>query len=337
MTRWYKRTDTPGGFTFTADDIDASDDTDASLTRQQRYRKRHPGYVQREQQQRADKRASGRKVKPFASVDGEGAPARADRSYVLLRAGDSYLAEPEPQSLKLPSGLTWDQCLDWICHLPKDREYVAFAFDYDVTTILCGYSIYDRGWRTLKRLTEQTIDKPVLFHRDDIGWWVWYRPRMEFKVAPARRCQRSVNGQSPTGWCSTTKPCDKCKQPADFTRGHMTRISDTIKLFQSTLVRVIGDWQPGTPGEREKIRIGKDKREDVAFTDPAERAEVIEYNGLETKLHAEVMEEFRQAWHDAGLPYPRNWQSPGSLAKILLQHYRVPKRKEIDALEECAQ
>ena len=299
--------------------------------------------MQRDQQRRADGRASGRVLKPFASADGEGAPGRADRSYVLLRAGEHVLTE-EPGS----DGLRWDECLNWLCHLPADKEHVAFAFDYDVATILCGYAAYDRGWRALTRLTERTIDKPVLFHNGEVGWYVWYRPKMEFKVSPVRRCPNK-----PSGWCSTTKMqskdgkpsnvCGWCGLPADASRGRMVRISDTIKLFQSTLMKVIVDWQVGTPEERELVQRGKDKRETVHFTDPDERAEVIEYNRLETKLHAEVMERFREAWLNAehaphgscdghSLPSPRNWQSPGSLAKILYNHYRVPRRSEVNEI-----
>jgi hypothetical protein len=328
------------------DELPAQDQTGpmSHAERQRAYRQSHRDYVQREQQSRADSRASTRVLKSFASVDGEGAPGRADRSYVLVRAGEHVLVE-EPGS----GGLRCDECLDWFCHLPADKEYVAFAFDYDVSTILCGYAAYDRGWRALTRLTEHAIDKPVLFHNGNVGWYVWYRPKMEFKVAPARRCPNK-----PSGWCSTTKTqtkdgkpskvCGWCGLPADTSRGHMTRISDTIKLFQSTLMKTIVDWQVGTAEERELVQLGKDQRELVHFTDPDERAEVTEYNRLETKLHAEIMERFRDAWMNAahtphgncdghGLPLPRNWQSPGSLAKILYNHYRVPRRNEVDAAD----
>src|SRR5258708_31258826 len=207
-----------------------SQDRTGSLTnaeRQRTHRRRHPDYVQRKQQSWANSRASNRVLKPFASVDGEGAPGRGDHCYVLLRAGDHMLAEESGSGV-----LRWDECLDWLCHLPADKEYVAFAFDYDVTTILCGYSVYDRGWRALKRLTEQAIDKPVLFYKGDVGWWVWYRPRMEFKVAPVRKCPNR-----PSGWCSTTKTqakdrkpssvCGWCGRAADHSPGPTARNTDT--------------------------------------------------------------------------------------------------------------
>jgi hypothetical protein len=287
------------------------------------YRKKNVAYKDREHQQWNDKRANNRPLKPFVSIDGEGAPGRERRSYVRLTAGEHEIVESEPGK-----DLRWDECLNWLCNLPDDAEYVSFVFDYDVAMILCEYAEYDRGWPALIRLAKSGGGKPVLFYHGDVGWWVWYRPKMEFKVSPVRRCPKIS-----TGWCSAHKSCGVCGRDADATRGHFIRISDTIKLFQSSLVKTIADWEAGTESEREKIRLGKDSREFVAYLDPAERAEVDEYNKLEVKLHAEIMEAFRDAWLDAGLPTPANWQSPGSLAKALLRRYDVPTRKELDALE----
>src|SRR5262245_31749477 len=78
--------------------------------RQRSYRLKHSDYVQREKQRWADSHAYSRVLKPFASVDGEGAPGRGDHCYVLLRAGDHVLTEESGVN-----SLRWDECLDWLC------------------------------------------------------------------------------------------------------------------------------------------------------------------------------------------------------------------------------
>lgn len=286
----------------------------------QRYREKHPAYVARETQNRGTRRESKREAKPFVSVDGEGAPGRdpSARSYVLLSAGTDYIESAPGKNL------TWHECLNWLCHLPEDSEYVSFAFDYDVAAMLCQYTAYDRGWKTLERLIK--TGQAVFYTDLNTGWMVSYRPKMELKITPLQRCSAR-----PSGWCGS-HPCKNCGKSLPLSRGHTIRISDTIKLFQTTLVNAITKWKTGTSDERALIVAGKDNRERIAYNDPAERAEVLSYNQLEVRLHAEIMERFRAAWLRAGLPLPRSWNSPGQLAKTVFSKYKVPARKELDAL-----
>lgn len=65
--------------------------------------------------------------KPFCGVDGEGGNFPSGHEYMLLRAGEFALETGKP--------LTSIECLGFLADLPKDRIYVAYFFDYDVTMI----------------------------------------------------------------------------------------------------------------------------------------------------------------------------------------------------------
>jgi hypothetical protein len=332
MTRWVKNPEITPDIAAAMMAVEfeevAPDPTRSAYRRE--YRAKHPEQREKDKQRWASSRASRRPLRAFAGVDGEGATVDGFHRYALLRAGEHVLIE-EKQSLPAfrrnvrGLGLSWQQILDWLCHLPRDLEYVAFAFDYDATMILRSYP----HWKAIKKLVTTGF---AYFLDGDVGWQIWYRPRMEFKVNPIRRCEKN-----PAGWCSANLSRNKndrceCNRPSDESRGGLFRVSDTIKLFQSTFLKVVDDWEAGTPDIRAIIQSGKDRREVVEFLDRTEREEVTEYNRMECILLADIMTQFRDAWLATGLPQPSNWQSPGSLAIAAFRKFKVPTRKEIDAL-----
>lgn len=273
--------------------------------KQERYRNNNPEQVAKDNVRRY-RQHSSRPVKPFAGVDGEGGTVQGFHRYVLLRAGEHVLTEPEPKHVgmfpSVGSGLAWHDILDWLCHLPVDKEYVSFYFDYDVTMILrqCKPS-------QIKNLVLKGFGR---IGNDMDGWWfVHYRPRSEVTACPAVR-----DPSAPNGWAS------------DPSRGHFIRISDTSKFFQCAFMKVITDWQVCTVEELEFIGHGKESREVFQFIDSDERAEVTEYNHMECVKLCEVMDQFRAACDIAELR-PARWQGPGYLAKAAFRKYGVPRRK----------
>lgn len=224
----------------------------------------------------------------FCGIDGEGgnipdpqALFGTVHSYLLLRAGEFKLENP--------AGLDFYQCADFLCSLPRDRIYVGYFFDYDVTMMLKSLPqervqrIFDRS----KRFNDGRL-MPV-----DYGpYQLDYLPHKEFKV---RR-----KGEP---W---------------------TIISDVGQFFQSTFLKTLEKWGIGTPEEREMIRVGKAQRAD--FTGVTD--EIRAYNALEILLLEQLMSEFRAVCIDTGY-VPRKWQGPGYLAAAMLAHHGIPKRKDI--------
>jgi hypothetical protein len=289
--------------------------------KQKTYRSNHPDYEIKETQRRATERAYKRPPDVFIGVDCEGAPGRVPEGsrvpLVLIRAGEDYLAESFPGL-----GISWREALDWLCRRPRGYTYIAYAFNYDVWSILAGYP--DK--RAIERLVKRGM---AYFITGDAGWQVWHISRKRFKVSPIRHCPKN-----PTRWCSAVKRCEFCGRDTDESRGHPFAVSDVFTYFQCSFVKAINDWKTGTLTEREMIEDGKDNlREQITYMSKAEREETNQYNGLECKHLAELMTYFANAWYATGLPRPRNWEGPASLAKRTFEAYRVPKREELEKLD----
>jgi hypothetical protein len=229
---------------------------------------------------------------PFCGVDGEGGNI-ADpsalfgevHSYLLLRAGEF--------SVESGTGLTFEQCADFLCSLPGDRIYVAYFFDYDVTMILKGLP-KERIQRIFDRHLRQKGGRilPV-----DYGPYQFdYLPHKEFKV------RKNL--------------------------GPWIVINDVGQFFQSAFLKTLEKWNIGTSEELEMIRRGKSMRAD--FTGVT--SEIRAYNALEILLLQQLMSEFRSVCVDTGY-VPRKWQGPGYLASAMLDFHDVPKRDEIPILK----
>ena len=225
---------------------------------------------------------------PFCGVDGEGgnipdpdALFGDKHSYLLLRIGE--------WKVENPSGLSFHDCAKFLCDLPKNRIYVAYFFDYDVTMMIKGLPeerarrVFDRHKRTKGGQV-----MPV----DYEGYQFDYLPHKEFKV---RR-----EGEP---W---------------------TIVSDVGQFFQTSFLNTLDKWEIGDDEQREMIRAGKSQRAD--FTGVTD--EIRAYNALEVWLLEQLMSEFRTVCIDTGY-IPKKWQGPGYLAAAMLAYHGVPKRKDI--------
>jgi len=225
---------------------------------------------------------------PFCGVDGEGgnipdasALFGTVHSYLLLRAGEF--------SLENRDGLGFEESADFLCSLPRNRIYVAYFFDYDVTMMLKSLpkERVERVFRRDLRIKNGRI-MPVDYGRYSFD----YLPHKEYKV-------RKDDGP----WIT---------------------VSDVGQFFQSAFLKTLEKWNIGTEEEREMIRRGKSMRAD--FTGVTK--EIRAYNALEIILLQQLMSEFRAVCVDTGY-VPRKWQGPGYLASAMLDYHGVPKRKSI--------
>lgn len=231
---------------------------------------------------------------PFCGVDGEGgnipdpdALFGTVHTYLLLRAGEF--------TLENPSGLGFKEVGSFLCQLPRDRIYVAYFFDYDVTMIIKNLP-KERAERLMNRASRHKegygSPLPVQYGGFDFD----YLPHKEFRIR--------VTG---------TK--------------EWTIISDVGQFFQSAFLTTLDKWKIGTAEDREMIRKGKSMRAD--FTGVTD--EIRAYNALEIILLQQLMSEFRAVCVDTGY-VPKKWQGPGYLASAMLDFHKVPRRKNIPIL-----
>lgn len=221
---------------------------------------------------------------PFCGVDGEGGGTDEHhrQRYLLLRAGDAVLFNDN-------TDLRTVECLEFLASLDKDKIYVAFYFDYDVTMIL----------RHATPTQRERILRPVLFGTPGerratfVGdYEVEYLPHKYFKV-------KHINQK------------------------HWTTINECGPFFQCSFVKAITDWGTGTETERATIRVNKLKRSVFETITAVE----IEYNRLECRHLEELMEKFREVCIDTDI-VPTRWQGPGYLATDMFRKHGIPKRKE---------
>lgn len=230
---------------------------------------------------------------PFCGVDGEGGEIDGSHEYLLLRAGTRVLETGDP--------LRYEVVLPWLADLPKDRIYVSFFFDYDVTMILRRMPV-ERVKRLLDTDCRRIPGKPCSSWPIDIGpFQVDYMPHKEFRV---RRTDRE----------------DK----------RWTVIHDTGTFFQSSFVAALEKWFPEDEFRAviEKIREGKAQRHDFGELTEYER----EYNRLEIVMLEHLMERFREMCERLELR-PRKWQGPGNLVSCVFQREKLPKNKDLTLVE----
>jgi hypothetical protein len=189
--------------------------------------------------------------------------------------------------------LTWQECLGFLADLPRDATYVAYFFDYDVTMILRG--VREERVRRLLDRDARTFNG-VTYPLDIEQFEVEYLPRKEFKV------RRNGHG---TPW---------------------TVVSDVGTFFQAPFVKTLEDWQVGTKRERALIAEGKEARQRFGTVTAEER----DYNALECKLLAKLMDQFRGVCVNVGY-VPRKWQGPGCMASTMFSRHGIPPRRRLAA------
>jgi hypothetical protein len=253
-------------------------------------------YLERRKRERTkDRHANrGRGRKPFVGVDGEGGNVPG-HEYLLLRAGDHVLETGEP--------LTTQQCLLFLCELPKNVIYVSFFFDYDVTMILRGIP-RERLARLLDMDCRRVPGKPCTSLAVDWGiFQLDYLPRKEFRVR--RRVGRDQDGK--------------------IVWSPWTIINDTGSFFQTSFVKALRAWMPDiNPRIIDQIAEGKEQRAEFGAVTQDER----EYNHLECVLLARMMERFRDMCDRVNIR-PSKWQGPGNLVSTVMKREGVPRNSEI--------
>ena len=283
------------------------------------YRHNNEEYRLRDNARRWDRRSlsSPHDLKLFAGFDCEGGTIhkcrrrkngnscddlKHEKSRLgLMVCGDLILRESAPGK-----GLKYYEIFDALCQdTPADQIVVGFSNNYDIGMILA------------------TVDKPMqtvnlvangrgMIGNDTVGWWfVKYLRGLEFFISPQRRIGDD-------------------EFEADETRGHAVTINDTFKLFGKSFLKVIDDFKAGSEHERTLVQRGKDRREYVEYLEPVERDETDAYCQLECRLLESVMNTLRQDLLDSGLHLPNRWQSPGYIARKILQQNHVMTRQEYE-------
>jgi len=251
-----------------------------------------------------DRHRARRTLKPFAGVDGEGGNVFGRHEYMLLRAGREVV--------KSASGLTWEECLRFLTDLPRDKIYVSFFFDYDVTKMLQGLPS-ERLRRILDRDSRPVgPDKSTLLAVDIPGFQVDYLPGKEFRI------RRKTDENSYGKWLI---------------------INDVGSFFQTSFVSALRGWFGTMQGDRwipeteqigkivDRIAEGKEQRNSFGKLSDYED----EYNLLEIVMLENLMERFRSVCLSVGLK-PARWQGPGNLVVAQFRRVGLPRSKDVPLL-----
>jgi DNA polymerase type B, organellar and viral len=267
-------------------------------------------------------------LKPFVGVDGEGAGEGLDHIYWLLRVGDKALYTEQGSNLHSIDILKWlaDIGEKGFC---KDFIPVGYYFDYDTTMILRSLPL-----KNLQELYDSTAVclKKSCQHIRTTHW----KNYGSCTVANCG-CAKYAYGGSTTIFLDHDPPAVEKKNCLQVTLSHRQFkvgwfrkdkivITDVADFFQSTFVNTLGKWDIGTPEEQEEIRVNKDRR---AYFKWGYDQQTFDYNALECKLLAELMEEFRKVCFESNL-VPDMWTGPGRLAESLFKLEGVPLRADLN-------
>ena len=238
----------------------------------------------------------GKADQPFIGVDGEGG-GRDDEGrqhYLLLRSSGTHGDARELWRDNQP--LPTRDCLEFILGLPKDAIAVWFFGTYDATQIL----------RDLPPERIARLFQPTEPGRSPYTYWSGYaidfRPRQYFRVARTYddgRRMRVVPGSSRT-------------------------VNEVGGFFQAAFLKVVKDWNVGTPHQHELIAASKEARDTFELLGQTERT----YCLLECKLLARLMTRFRETCREAGT-MPVAWRGAGHIAAALHRDHGTAKRSQI--------
>lgn len=250
---------------------------------------------------------------PFCGIDGEGGDIDGRHEYLLLRAGEFVLEPGHP--------LSYFECLPFLADLPKDRIWVSYFFDYDVTMILRKLP-RERLERLLDVDCRRVPGKPCSSFPVDFGpYQIDYIPRKEFRVR---------------------------RRPRDGEKVPWTIIHDTGSFFQCSFVAALKRWFGETVtavvgGEKiatwvaetpalgaviEQIAEGKAQRNNFGAVTEYER----QYNLLEIKMLERLMEKFRDMCSALNIR-PNKWQGPGNLVSSVFKREKLPGNKDLQLFD----
>jgi len=241
---------------------------------------------------RRGERKDKRVLREFAGVDGEGGDIDGVHEYLMLRAGDRLLETGAP--------LSPYECFGFLADLPKDRIYVAFAFDYDVTMMIRRLvptkmaAVFEREKRAIRHEDGTHSGRYFPVTVGDGQFQIDYMPHKEFKV-------RRKGGK----W---------------------TVINDTFTFFQSSFVKALSKWfedEPQYEKAIEKIAEGKEMRHEFGAVTEYER----DYNKLECVMLELLMDKFRRLCTELDI-HPRKWQGPGNLVSAVFKREGLPRKSD---------
>lgn len=271
--------------------------------------------------------------KPFVGVDGEGAGDGMDHIYWLLRVGDKALYHDDGSLLKT------NECLAWLANLGEQNLNdfcipVAYFFDYDVSMMLRYLpekNLRELFWQEKTCLISRCKHLRTMH-------WKGYGSCADTTCT----CKKYQAGGQTTIFLDRERPTPESHSALQVQvrhrqfkvrwykgyniKGGWFTITDVADFFQTSFLKTLEKWQVATEEEFERIRVNKDRR---AYFTYGYDEETFDYNWLECKLLAKLMEEFRGVCFESGL-HPDMWTGPGRLAECVFQMEDVPTRDELD-------
>jgi hypothetical protein len=248
----------------------------------------------------------------IVGVDGEGHDTSDGRHiYTYLCAVDEHgrtVAEARD-----PEGLSHDACVTMLLSIPRRTLKFGFAFGYDATKIIEGLSVEDRY-----RLVRPDARRGYVCKRCAHRWTL--------------RTRRVCNHCGSRAVRSFGKSLRIGGRRYDYLRGsltvadrdgHVTRVWDAHKFFQSSFVYALESMDIGEPIERARVATMKALRPEFAAMRPAD---IEDYCRLECKLLAQMMRAVVSAHQRLGLRLVR-YDGAGASAAAMLKAYGVERFK----------
>lgn len=244
--------------------------------------------------------------RPFVGIDGEGAGTddtyRMDQSgqlispgrqlYMLLRAGDRELYTGRPLSTR--------DCFEFLTSLPRGPIYVGFSIGYDITMML-------------RDMPKDRLDR--LLNERGLGrtTWTFYQGfAISWLAKNHLMIGRTQRVRTPEG-----------RMWESIVPRSVRTFYEVFGFFQKSFLKVLHEFDIGTPAERELIERNKAARGGFAgdgltddmfcpFLTQTER----DYCATEVRFLAELMEKFRDNCEAADIR-PRTWNGAGKLSAAL--------------------
>lgn len=255
-------------------------------------RARDKGLREQENKHRQTTRTKREKtldVRTFVGIDGEGRNLASGYHAYFLLRAGDTTCTVRPGESRLRTR----DILSYLSDLPTENIYVGYFFEYDDCKIL-----EDLPFSTLHRLVHREERKK----KNGKGYWPVRWREFELDYMPRKYLKVRRRGQS---W---------------------VEINDVGPFFQSRFHTAIKEWDVGTEEERAQIKAGKDLRSE--FSEIGDEY-VTEYNALECKLLAQLMEKFRAACEEIGY-VPKRWQGAGQLAEAMFEKHGIPQTVDLD-------
>ena len=228
--------------------------------------------------------------RPFVGIDGEGGEWCGGHSFGCLTVGTDTLINSDGTPL---SSL---QCLHFLTSRPKFARYVGFFLGYDWTMMLRDLTVKDQARILAGAVDSEGRRRPVWVADGLYG--VDYIPK---KICKIVRTKLHPDG------------------PGSIT------VYDTSSYFQCAFTQALADWEVGT--EEERLLIARTKEERQHFVLPVPPG-VVEYNLLETRLLAALIQKMVDATAELGL-HIRSYHGPATLATALFELHNVLQYSDV--------